>query len=113
MLGKKPRLDFVGSFSFNGIGGDQIVRDGFFGPIVEIIPGGYGDALGMLFDFDFPSWRLGFNFSMPIGNKVAKGNYARATLAEDQASLDLERTRQQVTLEVRTAVRNVANCARQ
>ena len=104
-----PALDVVGGISFVGVGGDTIVREPFPGQkIIEILPGGYGDALSALYGFGFSTWRVGFNFSMPIGNTTAKGNYAQATLNEDKARTELERTEQQAILEVRQAVRAVA-----
>jgi len=106
-----PRLDLIASLTFNGIGGDVLIRDDFFSPPIGVIPGGYGDAIAQLFTFDYPTWRVGFNFSMPIKNRTAKANYARATLAEDQASQDMERIRQQAILEVRTEARNVEAAA--
>jgi HAE1 family hydrophobic/amphiphilic exporter-1 len=106
-----PRLDLVASLSFNGIGGDLLIRDDFFSPPTGVIPGGYGDAISQLFSFDYPTWRVGFNFAMPIKNRTAQGNYARATLAEDQATQEFERTRQQAILEVRTEARNVRAAA--
>ena len=45
---------------------------------------------------------------MPIGNSTARGNYAQATLNEDKARTELERTEQQAILEVRQAVRAVS-----
>ncbi len=105
-----PALDVVGGVSFIGIGGDTIVREPFpLQGVIEIVPGGYPDALEQLFDLGFSTWRVGFNFSMPIGNSTAKGNYAQATLNEDKARTELERTEQQTILEVRQAVRAVAD----
>jgi outer membrane protein TolC len=107
-----PALDVVGGLSFNGIGGTQLVFDpesGFPPVVIGTIPGGYGDAAGDLFGFDYTTWRLGFNFTMPIGNHTAKGTYAQATLNEDKARTDLERVEQQTILEVRQAVRAVAD----
>ena len=104
-----PALDVVGGVTFVGIGGDTIVREPFPGQkIIEILPGGYGDALSALYGFGFSTWRVGFNFSMPIGNSTARGNYAQATLNEDKARTELERTEQQAILEVRQAVRAVS-----
>lgn len=102
-----PRLDLVASLSYTGIGGDLLIRDEFFGPVVEVIEGGYPDAAGQLFDLEVPSWRLGFNFSLPIGNRTARGNFARATLEEDRARTELERLEQRVTLDVRQAFRDL------
>ncbi|MGD8329614.1 MAG: TolC family protein [Acidobacteriota bacterium] len=107
-----PALDIVGGLAFNGIGGTQLLFDpeGGFPPVViGEIPGGYSDAAGDLFSLDYPTWRLGFNFSMPIGNNAAKGAYAQATLNEDKARTDLLRVEQQTTLEVRQAVRAVTD----
>jgi len=103
-----PALDLVGSLLYQGIGGDRLVRGAFPDTrIIEVIPGGYGDALSQLFGLGFATWRIGFNFSMPIGNHAAEGNFAQATLAEDQARAELQRIRQQTLLEVRQAARSV------
>jgi outer membrane protein TolC len=103
-----PALDLVGSLLYQGIGGDRLVRGAFPDTrIIEVIPGGYGDALSQLFGLGFGTWRIGFNFSMPIGNHAAEGNFAQATLAEDQARAELQRIRQQTILEVRQAARSV------
>ncbi len=104
-----PALDLVGGLSFHGIGGNEILTEGFPPTIIGEVEGGYGDALGQLFDFDFGTWRLGVNFSMPIGNNAAKGAYAQTTLNEDKAKTELERTEQQTILEVRQAVRAVSD----
>ena len=103
-----PALDLVGSLLYQGIGGDRLIRGAFPDTrIIEVIPGGYGDALSQLFGLGFGTWRIGFNFSMPIGNHAAEGNFAQATLAEDQARAELQRIRQQTILEVRQAARSV------
>lgn len=109
--GLKPRLDLVAQLSANGIGGDLIVRDGFPGEIVDVVPGGYGDALEQLFGFDFVSWRLGVNVTVPIGNSTAEGNHAQATLGRDRAETELQRLQQQITLEVRRFARGVEAAA--
>lgn len=107
-----PRVDLLAQVSVNGIGGDRQVREGAFpGQIVDVIPGGYGDAIDQLFSFDFTSWRLGVNVTVPIGNSTAKGNYAQATINQDRARVDLERTKQRVILEVRQAARGVTAAA--
>lgn len=107
-----PALDIVGGLSFNGIGGTRLVFDpgsGFPPDVIDSIPGGFGDAAGELFGFDFPTWRVGFNLSIPIGNNAAKGAYAQATLSEDKAHTELDRSEQQTILEVRLAARAVSD----
>ena len=75
---KLPRVDLVGSYAFNGLGGDQIIRDGFGGGIVEEIPGGYNDALDQVFNNEFRDWTLGLVFSYPFGNSSADAAHAQA-----------------------------------
>jgi outer membrane protein TolC len=102
-----PQLDLIGSYGSVGVGGTQLIRDGFGGPVVETIPGGYGDALSSVFGFDFPTWRVGVAISYPILNRQAKAAAAQARISKDQALASLHRLEMQVTLEVRTAVRAV------
>jgi outer membrane protein TolC len=107
----QPRLDLLAQLSTNGVGGDLIVRDGFPGDIVEVIPGGLGDALDQMFSLEFVSWRVGLNVTVPIGNSTAVGNYAQATLDHDRSRTELQRLQQQITLEVRRSARGVEAAA--
>ncbi len=109
--GLLPRLDLLAQLSTNGVGGNLIIRDGFPGEIVDIIPGGYGGALDQLASLDFVSWRLGVNVTVPIGNSAAEGNYAQATLDHDRSLTELQRLQQQITLEVRRSARGVEAAA--
>lgn len=103
----QPRLDLLAQVSTKGVGGDLIIRDGFPGDIVEVIPGGYGDALDQMFSLDFVSWRVGLNVTVPIGNSTAEGDHAQATLDRDRSLTELQRLQQQVTLEVRRSARGI------
>jgi outer membrane protein TolC len=89
------------------IGGTGLVRDGLGGPVVEEIPGGYGDALDSVFGRDFPTWSLGVNFSYPIRNRSAKASAARARINRDQIQASMARLEMQVIAEVRSAARAV------
>jgi outer membrane protein TolC len=51
------------------------------------------------------SYTVGFNGSVPIGNRAARGAYQRASLTVRQAEQQLEKTKQQVMLSVRMALR--------
>jgi outer membrane protein TolC len=86
-----PQIDLVAAYGTAGVGGTQIEREGFGGPIIRTVPGGYSDALSNVFGRDFPTWTLGFNISYPIFNRQADAAEARA----------------QVTAEVRSAARAV------
>jgi len=103
-----PSVDLVASYGGSGAGGTEIIRDPpLNGPIVETIPGGYGDALDEVFGRDFPTWSIGVNFSYAVPNRTAKAAAAQAQLSKDQALASLRRLELQVAAEVRTAGRAV------
>jgi outer membrane protein TolC len=102
-----PQVDLFGTYGGSGVGGTQIVRDGFGGPVIETIPGGYGDATSQVFGADYPNWRVGFNLSYPILNRSAKAGAAQARLAKEQQEAVLRRLEMTIVSEVRTAARAV------
>jgi outer membrane protein TolC len=100
-------VDFVGAYGTAGLGGTQLIRDGFGGPIIDTVPGGYGDALDAVFGRDFPTWTVGVNVTYPLFNRRASASAAQARLAKDQAIAALNRLELQVAQDVRNAGRNV------
>ena len=102
-----PSVDLVGVVQLTGVGGTQLLREGFFGPTVETIPGGYGDALSQMSGLDYRDWQVGLSFSYPIGPDQAHAQHAQA---QTDVTRQREAIRQQEVLiaqEVRTAVRQV------
>jgi outer membrane protein len=75
--------------------------------VVETIPGGYGDAVSSVFGRDFPTWRVGVNFSYPILNRQARAYQAQAQIARRQSETSFRRLELQVAAEVRSAGRAV------
>jgi len=53
---------------------------------------------------DFPEYAYGFSFSFPIGNRAAQADHLRAQLELRQSETSLQRTRNQIRLEVRNAL---------
>jgi outer membrane protein len=102
-----PQLDLVASYGGQGVGGDQFVRQGLGGPVVQVIPGGYSDATSQVFGFSYPTWKVGVNFTYPIGNRTAGANLAQARLNKDQAAIVLRRLELEVATEIRSAARAV------
>jgi outer membrane protein len=102
-----PQLDLVGTYGGSGAGGTQLIRDEAGGPVIDTIPGGYGDALDEVFGRDYPTWTVGFNVSYAIPNRSAKANAASAQLSKDQTLASFRRLELQVAAEVRTAARGV------
>ena len=47
---KLPILDATLAYTQNGTGGTRTIRDGFNGPVIQVIPGGIGSAYGQMFE---------------------------------------------------------------
>ena len=102
-----PALNVSAGYGTTGIGGTQITRQGLGGPIIDTVPGGYGNALSDVFGFTYPTWTVGVNLSYPILNRQASANSARAQVARDQQQASVHRTEMQIVQEVRSAARAV------
>ena len=82
-----PKVDVFGSLSQGG--GD----------------GSMGDAFQSIADRDDHGYSIGIRGQVPIGNRVARGQYERANITTRQAELRLEKTKQELMLKVRIALR--------
>ena len=103
-----PQLDLTASYGTAGAGGTQLVRDpAFGGPVVDTIPGGYGDAVSQVFGRDYPTWSVGLYFTYAIPNRSLKASAAAAQITKEQALAAYRRLELQVAQEVRTAARGV------
>ncbi len=100
-----PSLDLEASYGWGGIGGDARIDEDDDGTTDIVIPGGAGDAWDQVFDFDFPHWRLGVQFGIPIGNNEAQGLLAQRRYEQQRSTIELNAIRQQIIQEVRVAVR--------
>jgi outer membrane protein len=100
-----PAVDLLASYGLQGIGGPRFIRQGGLGgDITDTIPGGYGDALRLLRNRDFPNWTVQLNISYPLGTSAADAQYARARIQYNQAQAQIR----QVELQVATEVTNIA-----
>jgi outer membrane protein TolC len=102
-----PDVNLFANYGGTGAGGTQIVRDGLGGPVIDTIPGGYGDALGEVFGRDYPTWQVGVNVAYSIPNRAAKAARASARISKEQALASFRRLEMSVAAEVRTAGRAV------
>jgi len=102
-----PTVDLIAAYGTTGIGGTFLEREGFGGPILRTVPGGFGDALGDVFGRSFPTWTFGFNVAYPIFNRQADAAEARARISRDQSQASIRRLEMQITGEVRSAARAV------
>lgn len=76
------------------------------------VPQSRGKAFSEIPSRDNDNWFVGGTFVLPIGNRAAKAEQARARVAVEQANLRVEAVRQAVRVEVRDAVRSLDTAAR-
>lgn len=86
---KLPRVDFVGSFGFRGLGD------------------GPGEASKNLWELNSPSWSFGFEMEYPIGNRSARAIFERARLQRLQAIEQYRNILAQVSLDVKTSMSDI------
>jgi outer membrane protein TolC len=103
-----PALDLTASYGLAGVGGPQFIRSqALGGSIINTIPSGYSNALGILLDRDAPTWNVSVNFSYPIGTSPAEANVARARIQQRQTIAQSRALELQIATEVTNAALQV------
>jgi outer membrane protein TolC len=99
-----PTFNVAASYTQNGVGGVQRNRSQLGSEeVVSIIHGGLADAFGQVFGYNYTGYSVGFNLSIPLGNKSVRAEYSK-TLTDKQAiSAKRNTVAQQIALEVRNA----------
>lgn len=100
-----PTLDLFATYGSAGLAGNAITRQPGFppGPVIDVRPGGVGQALTQTFHSRFPDYSLGITLQIPIRNRSAQADAARALLEERQLKAQQVKTRNTVIQEVRNA----------
>ena len=104
-----PTVDLLASYTQNGVGGKETVRNGFgpTAPIVAQFNGGILDAFGQLFGYSFTGYSVGFSVQIPLRNRAAQGDHARAVTDERISEQRISSQAQQIALEVRNALTQI------
>ena len=109
-----PDLELTGGYSTQGLGGNfypsiSNLPSGSTGvvPTGPPIPGGFGDALSQMFGFGYPMYSFGLTLTLPIKNHRASADMADALVTKKRDTLNVRTVRQQVRLDVLTAVSQV------
>ncbi|RPJ87017.1 MAG: TolC family protein [Acidobacteria bacterium] len=89
----KPSAAVFGLYAGSGLDGNEAG-----------IPGGAGVSFQQAFYGDFPEYGGGVSLSIPIRNRVAQADNLRSQLEEKQLRLGVQRSHNQVALEVRKAM---------
>jgi outer membrane protein len=100
--GLLPTFDIFASYSGAGLSGNRLIRDNT-GQVVDVDPNGVLQALTQTIQGQFPDYSVGFSFQIPIRNRSAQADAARALLERRQLRAQLQRSKNQVAQEVRNA----------
>jgi len=105
-----PSIDAYVDLRNQGQAGSGITSstlDPTTGQLINVNPnpyfvGGYGTVLGQLFGRNFPTYAAGFQLNIPLRNRQGQANMANALLSERQSELSLQKTINQVRVDVQT-----------
>lgn len=104
----KPQIDLVGSATTQGLAGSETAAAINPATGLSRVPpnlvGGYGTSLGNLAAFDYPSYRIGVQISLPWGNTVAKANLGRTLVEKNRIANQRAQAEQIIEAEVRNAL---------
>ena len=102
----KPTLQAFVSFANHAQSGtnNSTNLDYEYGTPDPFYLGGYGTMLGQLFRRNFPDYSAGISLTIPLRNRAAQADYAVDQLQARQQELQLEKSVNQVAVDVRNAV---------
>jgi outer membrane protein len=88
-----PNFSTFGLYAGSGLQGNN-----------NLVQAGAGASLNQSFSGDFPEYAGGVTLNLPLRNRSAQADNLRAQLEQDQLQVGLQRSRNQVALEVRQAI---------
>ncbi len=100
---RMPSANLVANYGGQGIGGTRIIRDGTGGPIIGTIPGGYPDALDVMWQREYPTWTVQVQVAYPIGPNPQAAQYERAKIGLEQSLIQIRSLELQIATEVTNA----------
>ncbi|HYN08309.1 MAG TPA: TolC family protein [Vicinamibacterales bacterium] len=109
---KLPDVRLEASYRSGGAGGTQLVRTGEFpGTITGRLQSGFGDVLGQMFSYDYPTWSVGVRLNYPIGRSFEEAGHARAEIEHRQSAHRIASLESRIAETVRQAARQVQSTA--
>jgi outer membrane protein TolC len=106
----RPDLRLTGQYGASGRGGPFYQKTNIFNgdgtqgsPIVNVIPGGFNDALDQLFGFGYPVYGFGLQLTLPIRDRKATADYADAVVARKLDTLRIRSAEETARLNVLNA----------
>ncbi len=98
-----PTLQAFAELTNNGLSGMPNALAGASLPPQAFI-GAYGNLLGEIFRRNFPNYSAGFSLNIPFRNRAAQGDYVADQLSLRQGELQLQKSVNQVRVDVKNAV---------
>jgi HAE1 family hydrophobic/amphiphilic exporter-1 len=98
-----PDLRVQATYLTNGLGGTELLRDSFLGPVTGQSPVAFGDVLRQIFSANYPTWTVGFTLNYPLGRSADQANLTRSTLERDQSAARVRSAELKAVREVRDA----------
>ena len=97
-----PAFDIFGYLAGQGVGGshNKILPCSDYPNSVCPAPTGYGTAINNAFNNSAPDKGIGFNLTIPLGNKYAQSVQARSLMEYRQAELRLEQLYTEIRMQV-------------
>lgn len=106
---RRPDVRLEASYAPTGLGGTQLVRNGFLGDIVGRNQTSFGSTLGQILTADYPSWSFGVTVNYPLGRSYEEAGLARAEIDRRQAEARVTTLELQAVEELRRAARTVGS----
>jgi outer membrane protein TolC len=105
-----PSIDVIASYTQAGVAGSRATGGGFFSDNATVNPdliGGLGTAFGQLFNYNYGGYSAGISVQIPLRNRAAQADNARAVTEQRLAENRITAQQQQIALEVRNALTQV------
>jgi len=99
----KPTLQGFVEVTNNGLAGNPNFLPGAGGAYPGFV-GGYGDLLSQIFRRNYPNYSAGFSLNIFLRNRAAQSDYTTTVLQMRQNELTLQRSVNQVRVDVQNAV---------
>jgi len=93
-----PSLSVQATTRDRGVAGTPQIVDGVAAN--PYFAGGYGTAVGQIFRHDFPTYLGGANFSIPVHNRQAQGDYGIDQLQYRQSQVGSQRDTNQIIVDI-------------
>ncbi|MGE3841241.1 MAG: TolC family protein [Vicinamibacterales bacterium] len=106
---RRPDVRLEASYAPTGLGGTQLIRNGFLGDIIGRNQTSFGSTLGQILTGDYPSWSVGLTVNYALGRSYEDAGLARAEIDRRQAEARVSTLELQAVEELRRANRTVGS----